>query len=441
MANLFSENSKLIEEEKSQDFIPPASNLNFKKRSKEEMDFKLESIEEKRENEKNVETEVDKIINQDLKNLNEKEEKKNMYKRAREKYSESFYGEGKYAKNKEKINKNNVSAMNMRSFQYDKEDLEKRNYMTKLIEMREENNRLRQENKKMKEKQKNVEENKSEIEKKDVKKDNKKDKKALLKKMNMSIMNLKRDLDESNLEISFLENKGNEKDQKERARNRRKKYLKKNKKNFSHRKRKSYVNLDQSKTFNIENFKKKFKKKISVPQYIENPNNVDTSQMSLSQMSLRDSVNVSIMSTKSRFDELREKRRKKEMEQVEKEKSEREANIAQAGATIDEIKIDQSIDLSNEDNVENEKKNNVENDNKNEDLLKENETYKQKIYELEQEKKNEIALERENEEFREEIEKINEENDNLRLTIEKLNSVIEKMRKDKNGEKSFNEGR
>ena len=66
---------------------------------------------------------------------------------------------------------------------------------------------------------------------------------------------------------------------------------------------------------------------------------------------------------------------------------------------------------------------------------------KRKLKTLNKKKNREIELEQENEKFREEIENINQENEHLRMTINKLNSLLEKLKNDKNGEKSFNEGK
>ena len=403
LGQIFPENSKL-EEEPSIGSLPSIKNSHFKKKATPEPEAKLESIDERRgmANEYvSVENEVDRIINQDLEQI-DKEQRggPSQQKRVRGKYSESFFVGGGLRKKKDD-GRSDLGSLNMRSFQYDKEDLEKRTYMARLMEMREENERLKRENEEMRGREAEKTRKEKEREKGAkvaleslTKSGRKSGKKALLKKMNLSLMSLKKDLDQSNLEISFLENKGGTgKAKTERAKLRRDKLRKE-----ARRKKKgegfaNFMRDDIDRPVRVEDFKLKFRKKESAEAVTE-PTESDT------QKEEPDLQNESMESTRSRFDELREKRRRSEMQKETEEESQQSRSICREEGEAEKLR--------------------------------------QEIVEGE---KREFQLEREKSDLLTQLEGARERNRELLVRVEELSRKLEQTSKEKTFEKSFNEGR
>lgn len=400
MANLFGDLSKSSSVKLDESGFSE-KNLNFKKKIREAGEDRLESIDEKKEilgDQARVEDEVDRIIKEDLEKLEKR-------RKVREKYSESFMVKrGRKEEQKERVN---LSALNMRSFQLDKEDMEKRNYMAKLMEMRGENERLKRENEEMREKEKEREKEEKEEEKeekgedqergkegeKDAKKEKtRRQKRALLKQINMSLMDIKKDLDESNLEISFLENQTevDHEQRKKRAEERRKWARKRAQKN---KMMKSFVRNVET-PFDIQKYKSQFQKKTSAEEMLQEEQE-------------NSRINSSTLSTKSRFDELREKR-KREMEQMEQESQ--KAKIVQTSAN------QENLELSGK--------------------MEKEETSKPTENSAQVEE-----LERENKELQNELEEVMHKNEKLRRTVSELREIIEKIKRERTADKSFNEGR
>jgi hypothetical protein len=421
-----------MEEDNLTESIPSIKNINFKKKGKDEKDVKLESIDEKREmvNEYvSVENEVDRIINEDLHKLEQKSQVQRRVppKRKREKYSESFFVGGRYgdrATRKDKKGKDagNLSSLNMRSFQYDKEDLEKRNYTAKLMEMREENQRLKKENQDMKKERDQKEELRS------IRKHTQKTrKKALLEQMNMSLMDIKKGIDESNMEISFLENREEEPEAKmQRAKLRREKLRKEARRRKKTSKQASFIEKEGETGWNIQDFKNKFKKKVSMETVVGGERGGDMES---------EDVNASMMSTKSRFDELRERRRM-QMEQNENQITVKQvANIAQTSAKGEDSR--ESPSICRETQNDSEEVGCREHDKLNE-LIQSKNLLEERVQRGEE---REAELQKENERLKEELRRVEDERKGLLEEIQRLNEVAQQSKVEKTGEKSFNEGR
>lgn len=423
--------------------------FDFKKKTRGEGEDRLEAIDEGKEingEQAKVEDEVDRIIQEDLGGL----------RRAhRDKYSESFAGGGR----RKERERQNLSALNMRSFMLEKEDMEKRNYMSRLVEMREENERLKQENERMKEErqrekerqerererdererdererndrqrderqsrekeqrerelqrdldnqlreiedQRNVEEKKS-AEKKvheegriqekkpeaKIYSQKRKHKRALLEQINMSLMDIKKDLDESNMEISFLEtqNEADHEQRKKRAEERRKRVKKRVQKPSLLN---SFVRGNPT-PFDINQYRSQFQKKTSAEETFTEAR-----------------ADTSTLSNRSRFDELRERRRR-QLEQQENSSSARvlpepaEHNLSEASRGLDREAAREALEA----------KSRVE------------------------------AAEKEKESLQRELDEVLGENDALRDQVTELMAEVKRLRSERveKGEKSFNEGK